>query len=48
MPHLIIARVRLAHCKKGPQVCAKCREMDVEKICLLDVDPPDRGWSSGA
>jgi hypothetical protein len=43
MPHLIIARVRLAHCKKGPQVCEKCREMVVEKICLLDVDPPDQG-----
>ena len=43
MPHHIIRKIRLAHCKRGPSVCAKCREMDVEKICLLDVSPPDAG-----
>ncbi len=40
MPHHIIRKIRLAHCKRGPSVCAKCREMDVEKICLLDISPP--------
>ena len=45
MSRLIIAKVRLAHCKKGPQVCEQCREMDTEKICLLEVDPADRGMA---
>jgi hypothetical protein len=39
----IIRRIRLAHCKRGPAVCEKCREMDVERICLLDICPPDQG-----
>ncbi len=43
MPHHIIRKIRLAHCKRGPDVCEKCREMDVEKICLLDVCPPGAG-----
>ncbi len=43
MPHHIIRKIRLAHCKRGPSVCAKCREMDVEKICLLDISPPGAG-----
>jgi hypothetical protein len=37
----IIRKIRLAHCKRGPEVCEKCREMDVERICLLDICPPD-------
>lgn len=43
MPRYIIRRMRLAHCKRGPLVCEICREMDVESICLLDIDPPDQG-----
>jgi len=43
MSKLIIRRARLGHCKRGPEVCAKCREMDIEKICLMDIDPPDKG-----
>ena len=43
MSHHIIRRMRLAHCKRGPALCAECRAMDVERICLLDVDPPDTG-----
>lgn len=39
----IIRKIRLAHCKKGPSLCAKCREMDVERICLLDICPPRAG-----
>jgi hypothetical protein len=43
MPCHIIRKIRLAHCKRGPSVCEKCREMDVEKICLLDISPPGAG-----
>jgi hypothetical protein len=43
MPCHIIRKIRLAHCKRGPAVCEKCREMDVERICLLDICPPDAG-----
>ena len=39
----IIKRIRTAHCKLGPERCELCREMNEEKICLLDVDPPDKG-----
>ncbi len=39
----IIRRIRIAHCKKGPAACEKCREMDAERICLLDICPPDPG-----
>ncbi len=42
-PRYIIRKIRLAHCKRGPERCAKCREMDEERICLLDVCPPDYG-----
>jgi hypothetical protein len=43
MSYYIIRRIRLAHCKRGPAVCEKCREMDIERICLLEVCPPDEG-----
>ena len=43
MSPYIIRRIRLAHCKRGPAVCEECREMDEEKICLLDICPPDQG-----
>lgn len=43
MSRYVIRRIRLAHCKRGPAVCVKCREMDEEKICLLDICPPDKG-----
>jgi hypothetical protein len=43
VPHRIIRQVRLAHCKRGPSRCEKCREMDVERICLLNIDPPQQG-----
>ena len=43
MSRHIIRKIRLAHCKRGPSICAKCREMDVEKICLLDICPPHMG-----
>jgi hypothetical protein len=43
MPLYVIRRMRLAHCKRGPALCAECRAMDVVRICLLDVDPADAG-----
>jgi hypothetical protein len=43
MPRYIIRKIRLAHCKRGPEVCEKCREIDAERICLLDICPPDAG-----
>ena len=36
-PRHIIRTIRLAHCKRGPDVCAKCRELDVAMVCLLDL-----------
>jgi hypothetical protein len=43
MPRYIVRKIRLAHCKRGPDICEKCREMDAEKICLLDICPPRVG-----
>lgn len=43
MPRYIIRKVGLAHCKRGPSRCEKCREMNIERICLLDICPPDQG-----
>ena len=43
MPRYIIRKIRLAHCKRGPETCEKCREMDQGKICLLDISPPQIG-----
>ena len=43
MSRYIIRRIRIAHCKRGPSICDKCREMDVERICLLDICPPRVG-----
>ena len=39
MAHYVIRKVRLAHCKRGPARCEKCRDLDAEKICLLEIDP---------
>ena len=43
MSRYVIRKMRLAHCKRGPSLCEKCREMDVEKLCLLDICPPNMG-----
>ena len=43
MSRHIIRKIRLAHCKRGPSICEECREMDTEKICLLDICPPHQG-----
>jgi hypothetical protein len=43
MERHVIRTIRTAHCKLGPERCEQCREMDVARICLLDVDPPDAG-----
>jgi hypothetical protein len=38
---LIIRRISLAHCAKGPVICAKCKAMDRAKYCLLKLCTPD-------
>lgn len=43
MSRYIIRKIRLAHCKRGPDRCQKCKEMDQGRFCLLDVCPPDAG-----
>ena len=43
LPRYIIRKLRMAHCKRGPEHCEQCRKMDVEKICLLDISPPHPG-----
>lgn len=43
MAQYIIREMRLAHCKRGPELCETCREMDVERPCLLDIAPDDAG-----
>lgn len=43
MKRYIIREVPFAHCKRGPERCEKCRTMNVTRICLLDIAPPDPG-----
>ena len=43
LPRYIIRRIRLAHCSRGPERCEQCRRMDVEKVALLDIEPPHPG-----
>ena len=43
MPCYVIRRIQLAHCKRGPERCEQCRQMNAERICLLDVCPPHPG-----
>ena len=39
----VIRKIPMAHCKRGPKRCEKCREMDYERVCLLDTEPEDAG-----
>ncbi len=43
MPSYVIRRIRIAHCKRGPDRCEACRVLDTEKVCLVDVCPPQKG-----
>jgi len=43
LPRYIIRRIRLAHCSRGPERCEQCRQMNAEKIALLDIAPPHPG-----
>ena len=43
MAHHIIRRIRWTHCKRGPSICERCRETNVDGVCLLDVSPPRQG-----
>lgn len=38
----VMKKMRVPHCKRGPQRCEICRIGNVAKWCLLDVDPPDQ------
>ena len=40
MAERVIRRVRLEHCKRGPERCELCREMDREAWCLLELYRP--------
>ena len=42
-PVHVIRRIRLAHCKRGPSICAECREMDEERVYLLALYLPEAG-----
>jgi hypothetical protein len=42
-PRHIIRTIRLAHCKRGPDACEECRELDVEMICLLGLHAAGEG-----
>jgi hypothetical protein len=39
MARHIIRKMRLAHGKRGPARCEKCRELDLDRICVLEIDP---------
>jgi len=41
----IIRRVRMAHCKRGPDKCDVCRRWDAEEFCLVELFRP--GESQG-
>lgn len=43
MTDFIIAQIRLAHCKRGPDICELCRAYAEGRFCLLDIDPDHRG-----
>lgn len=43
MTDFMIARIRLAHCKRGPEICDLCRAYAEGRYCLLDINPDDRG-----
>ena len=43
MSEFIIRRIRLAHCKRGPEICEECRRLDDRPFCLLDIAPENRG-----
>lgn len=40
MSSYVIRKIRMAHCKRGPDRCEACRSLVAEKVCLLDVCPP--------
>jgi len=38
-PCLVIKKITIAHCQKGPEGCEKCRKLYAEKYCLIDICP---------
>ena len=45
MDNYVIKAIRTAHCKRGPERCEKCREMDDERICLVEVFSANSGMA---
>ena len=43
MPQPVVARIRLAHCKRGPERCPECQAMDREAWSLLALYAPGEG-----
>ncbi len=41
-PRYMARLMRVPHCKRGPENCQICREKDVLRWHLLDIDPPDQ------
>jgi hypothetical protein len=42
-PQLIIRTICLSHCKRGPDACEECRELETPMICLLAMYAPGEG-----
>jgi len=41
-PRYIARLMRVPHCKRGPENCQICREKNILRWHLLDIDPPDQ------
>ncbi len=42
-PCKIIKKMSIPHCKKGPDVCKKCKKNTKEEWCLLNICPDKKG-----
>jgi hypothetical protein len=36
---MIIRKIALSHCQRGPERCEKCRAVAEKKLALLELDP---------
>jgi len=42
MPRYCVNFMQIPHCKRGPERCQICRDRNIMRWCLLDIDPPDQ------
>lgn len=42
-PKFFMRKMRVPHCKRGPERCQECEKRREEVYCLLDLDPPQQG-----